>query len=302
MVGLERRGGTFAPDDCHDTFVFYQNDFPMVFYSHCIVALLLLRLDRRRLTTVGLFLVLVVGAYCYKQYFLYGTTSTTTMASEHLSGMLWIEEANPSGGLVWQGGHGTEEYKAMINRLSSMEPRAYPDNAKKYSNKYNSEDQWKLNIAHGEIVKNRCANDFIFCLKGPFKSLRQNFSEYWFVESWGDSVLISALPEEYEKFWYRINVRYFWFLVLAVGCVIFNIRAKKQKEILRLCGLSLIPCYILSVCILGNRYDWYEGGRLKYLLEPTYFVFISVQAYWFMKFVGPGLFNLAAKKLKVKSR
>ena len=187
---------------------------------------------------------------------------------------------------------------SLIDKLSSVTPRKYPDRAKQFSSKYNSENQWKLNIAHAEIVKEQCENNLLLCLKGPLKSLRQNIPEYWFVESWGDSVLIAALPIKYKKMWYRINVRYLWFLLFAGGWALYKIVKNGRNDIIRLSGLVLIPAYIFSLCILANRFDWYEGGRLKYLLEPTYFVFILVQAYWVTKSIGPALLDFLRSRLK----
>ena len=44
-------------------------------------------------------------------------------------------------------------------------------------------------------------------------------------------------------------------------------------------GVSIIPLYVFAVTMLGNSYDAFEGGRLKFLLEPVIFIFIVVQAF-----------------------
>ena len=67
-------------------------------------------------------------------------------------------------------------------------------------------------------------------------------------------------------------------LVLFIVALVSD-RLLEKQNLLRVCGLCVIPGYILVISLLGNRYDWYEGGRLKFILEPTIFVFCSVYVY-----------------------
>ena len=131
-----------------------------------------------------------------------------------------------------------------------------------------------------ELVKEKCGNQFVDCLQGVSKSFWYNWPQYWFVETWGDdSVLIERLPVWYKILWYRVSANYHWLLIFSGVAAVTISSKKKPRNLFNVVGLLLIPSYIFAVCILGNRYDWYEGGRLKFFLEPTFFVLIATQMY-----------------------
>ena len=50
-------------------------------------------------------------------------------------------------------------------------------------------------------------------------------------------------------------------------------------------GVSLVPMYVFVITLVGNNYDAFEGGRLKFLLEPPIYILIVVQAFFGLKYM-----------------
>ena len=259
---------------------FVRSFFQWYFLPALLVSLILIGMKGRKLTIVCLLLVLGAGGYLGKQYLVFGIPSTSTFSGEHLTGVLWIEEANPAGGLVWTGKE-TEAYREMINTREKKISLHYPAGAHDYAAGYNTEQQWKLNLIHSEIALEKCVSSGVSCLTALWKSLRQNWSEYWHVEGWGNSVLVDRLPDWYKRAYFRLSTRYVWFLVFAAALFLIAHKISRKSEWRKILGLILVPGFVFGVCIFGNRFDWYEGGRMKFFLEPVYVVFVSSQIYLF---------------------
>ena len=49
-----------------------------------------------------------------------------------------------------------------------------------------------------------------------------------------------------------------------------------------------MPAYVFSITLLVNNYEAFEGGRLKFLLEPAIYVFIVVQVFFSVKYFFVG--------------
>ena len=142
---------------------------------------------------------------------------------------------------------------------------------------YNTEKQWRLHHIHNRVGDKFCTQDFHRCLYRIVKSLRQNWPEYW-IESW-DSANTIVQSAFWTKYYYRVVANYREILLVLFIVALVSDRLLSKQNIVRVCGLCVIPGYILVISLLGNRYDWYEGGRLKYILEPGIFVFCSVYSY-----------------------
>jgi len=262
---------------------FARSFFQWYFLPVVMLSVVLVGMRGRRLGVLFMVIVLGAGGYLIKQYALFGTISTSTFSGEHLSGVLWIPEANPAGGLVWTG-KDTDAYREMIDTRKENINLNYPTEAHSYAGGYNTEQQWALNFIHSEIAKEKCVSDRTFCLAALWTSLRQNWPEYWYVEGWGNSVLTDRLPGWYKRSYFRLVTRYLWFLLLSISIFVI-LRSVQNKSgrpgWLKIFGLTLVPGFILGVCIFGNRFDWYEGGRMKFFLEPVYLVLIASQIYLF---------------------
>ena len=266
---------------------FTRSFFQWYFMPILLLSLFLLGMKLKKIVFVSLFLALGFGSYVFKQYSVFGVTSTSTFSGQHMAGVLWIEEANPSGGLIWTGIE-TDSYREMINQRKAGLNKIYPRKAYSYSGGYNTKDQWQLNFIHSSIAKSQCASSMQVCVSALWKSFRQNWPEYWYVEGWGASV-VDNLPDWYKINYFRLSTRYLWFLGLATFLFLLlqSTRLKKKDQFYKCVGLILVPGFIFGICIFGNRFDWYEGGRMKFFLEPVYFVFISSQIYlFFSRFWG----------------
>ena len=256
--------------------------FQWYFFPILLISLLFIGVRRRVFFQSLIVLLLVVGGYSAKQYYLYGTFGTTTFASEHLTGMLWIESANPSGGLTWTGKE-TEEHLDLIQTYARDNPKTYPENAVKFGGGYNTKLQWDRSYAHSRIAREYCEKEPYSCVGGVWRSFLTNWPEYWRVESWTKSVLTDAYPEWLKKQYYRVSTRAEFLLIIAGIC--FFVLARRSKWTwrwwIRSMALVLVPGFLFGICILGNRFDWYEGGRMRFFLEPVFFVFVVSQLYNF---------------------
>ena len=251
--------------------------FQWYFFPVFVVALILLRASFQDQIKAFLLFGIVVGVFIIKQYVLYGVFTTTTFSGEHKTGLLWIEKANPAGGQIWRGENVSLAYKQFLEENSATVKIRYPSAAEQYSGGYNTEEQWRLNHIHTKVANEFCVEDIHRCLNRIRKSLRQNWSEYW-VESWDSSntIVQSAF---WTKYYYRVVHNYREILLLLLVVALVSDRLLEKRKLLKVCGLCVVPGYILTISLLGNRYDWYEGGRLKYILEPGIFVFCSVYIY-----------------------
>ena len=45
----------------------------------------------------------------------------------------------------------------------------------------------------------------------------------------------------------------------------------------------IIPAFVFATSMLANRYEWVENDRLKFFLDPLFFLFIATCAYNLVK-------------------
>ena len=244
---------------------------------------------------------LVVGMYCIKQYMLFGTVNSYGWYGEKLAGLLWIEEVgevvskgykeNCGGREIVRDRIGCKQYLGQIFPDELMQvDRLYPQGALSVSGGSNTEDRWWLTQVQSRIAKDYCSKNVWVCAESFSKSLLQNFPEYW-VESWDrNNPLLSrdnGIP--WVNIYYKIVHNYPWILFCsAIIFVIIILRRWQTASKVRILGVCVVPSYVLGITLLGNNYDAFEGGRLKFLLEPTIYVFILVHIYLAIKFIYIG--------------
>ena len=76
----------------------------------------------------------------------------------------------------------------------------------------------------------------------------------------------------------------------------------RETEKLRILGVAVMPAYVFSITLLGNNYDAFEGGRLKFLLEPVIYVFIIVQVFYALRYIYIGSREGIAVRKNVAAR
>ena len=257
--------------------------------------------DRRRiLLGVGAF-SLIVGLYCIKQYMLFGTPYSYGFFGEVLTGSFWIEEVSDRRNNAYElscAGR-TMKSEADCKKLLSGQfsddllqlNLTYPEGAKAVSSKYNTEQRWWLSQVHTRIAEQRCSNNFMYCAESLWRSVKQNFPEYW-VETWDrrNPVVSDDRGIPWIGFYYRIVSNYPWLILGALLVLVTTVTSQwKRTSIMPIIGVSIVPLYVFVITLVaGNTYDSFEGGRLKFLLEPIIYIFLFVQAYLGVKYIYLG--------------
>jgi hypothetical protein len=225
------------------------------------LSLFLLPIKKRKALLALLIFCPVVVLYCGKQYLLFHTLSTTTFGGYHKTGIIWYEPEEDE----------VQKYLAHIQA-------EYPEGAKRIWDRNNNEITWKHNLAYNAIFSDKLKEDFSFNLGQIVNSLIYNFNHYWQPSSRGaDSVITPNLGWRNAYDWVFSKWR-LW-LLLVISLMVWYIYGEKQdsQRILRFLGLSVMIGYILMITHLCNRLEWTEAGRLKFFLEPVFFVLIISQ-------------------------
>jgi hypothetical protein len=256
--------------------------FQWYFLPVLLTGVWLRRRTHRDVLVVGSIGGAVMLALCLKQLLLFGTLSTTTFGGQHKVGVIWAPEIVPP--------------SAEFTRLSEPLRGRYPRGAIGLGGSWNTELQWQLHHVNEAAARRAVAEHPRAAALGILKSLATNYSPYWKpTYDYTLNDLVSGLP------WVG-PYRYFGFLyqpLLVLGACIWlacrrlrsssgssSPRAKARTSKLsssstglwRGSGLLIVVAYVFGVSLLGNRSEWYEGNRLKFFLEPTFFVFILSQA------------------------
>jgi hypothetical protein len=215
--------------------------------------------SRKSIFRVIIPISLVVAVFLLKQYALFETLSTTTFTGEHKLGLI---QYHPT----------TDE----INRYTAIIDYKYPDGAKEHNSTYNNEQQAITNLVYDKIFSERLICCFRESMQGLATSINQNIRDFWRPTS------------QYGMF--RYLDRLFWrdiydlifskvFILPLTFSIVFWI--SQNMHCLRIMcsslATTLAAVYILLIILIGNRYEWVEANRLKFLLEPTLYVFVVTQ-------------------------
>jgi len=87
----------------------------------------------------------------------------------------------------------------------------------------------------------------------------------------------------------RIVRNYPWLILGAVVILLTScVWSLERNKITSNSWRSDNAAYVFSITLLGNNYDAFEGGRLKFLLEPAIYVFIVVQVFYALRCIYLG--------------
>lgn len=241
--------------------------FQWYFFPILLCSLILLKMPIRRVYIFIGIVSALASPLIIKQYLLFGTTSTTTFAGYHKCGVIWYQ---PS--------------KKEIEHTKSLIKFKYPDKAAIYSgnDKFNNEKQYQENLIYSAIFKKRLKTAPMATIKELMRSLKWNSRSYWrpsakYVSNiipdhlvWAD--LYNAI------FSCRIYLELIFFSLIA-----WLWTYKKEESVLlsgrKTMGMLMPVLYIFLITNLCNRYGWTEAVRLKFLLEPFFYIFITSQIY-----------------------
>jgi hypothetical protein len=115
--------------------------------------------------------------------------------------------------------------------------------------------------------------------------MRQNYQGFWAPSSrYKPNVMVDALPWRggYDALFSHTSYKAF----LLIGALAwlwtsrekwrhFNRRAIEDtlKQLGPALRLLAVVSFIFATCLLANRYDWVENDRLKFFLDPLFFLF-----------------------------
>lgn len=225
------------------------------------VSLLIMR-NRRRdgIVSVTIFGAIVI-LLCLKQFMLFHTLSTTTFGGYHKTGVVWYE---PS--------------KSIMQRYAKQISVQYPLEAVNYGDKFNSETTWRDNLIHSAIFADLLKTNFNKCIQGLIRSFRYNFSDYWSPSGCKTgNVITDNLPWSFLYNWVFSGTRFIVLLIISGLIWIYFSISSGKKNTAKVIGLLLVLSYIFVISNLCNRLLWTEAYRIKFFLEPVYFIFVFSQ-------------------------
>ncbi len=249
--------------------------FPWYFFLVLMTALVFLKTPARQLLVFTGIVLILAGPLLVKQSLLFGTTDTTTFSGEHKCGILW--------------------YKPEAREISGARATMvfhYPPEAKLYSggDPLNSEEQYQTNLVWTALANAKMRSDPAGMLSAVFRSLIYDLQRYWKPSAqYTNNIVVDRLiwaPAYNAVFsgWVFIGL-----LLLSVwlGC---SKGVVGERGILlsgrKTVGMMIVIGYIFLLSNLNNRNGWTEADRLKFILEPWFYVLILSCLYRF--FEGSG--------------
>lgn len=245
--------------------------FQWYFFPVLLVSLALKKVSLRRLVIFSALSFVLVFPYVIKQYALFGTTSSTTFAGYHKCGILWYQPSQDE-----------------INGIKASLRFKYPQKAVIYSggDRYNTRDQCLDNLAYTEAFRRQLKSDPRGSFKQVLRSFKANFKVYWEASSlYGNNIYVGGLfwTKRYNSIFSRYaftGLLIFAFLIWAY----FNVKRKGwPSRISGHIGLFIPAAYIFLNSNLSNRCYWIEANRLKFYLEPVFYIFITSQIFCLFK-------------------
>jgi hypothetical protein len=94
-----------------------------------------------------------------------------------------------------------------------------------------------------------------------------------------------------------LGSNYPWLILGALLVLVTTVTSQwNRTSILPIVGVSIVPLYVFVISLVaGNTYDAFEGGRIKFLLEPTIYIFLFVQSFFGLKYIFQRLSNRLEK-------
>jgi hypothetical protein len=258
---------------------FTRTVFQWYYVPLTVVALALSQVTWRRITVFVAISALGVVPWLAKQKVLFGTLSTTTFTGYHQAGIIWYHPTD-------------EELKAARRQLDYR----YPVAAKQYEGgkAFNTESVAVDNLVYAKLSAQQWAAHRSSCIEGLWRSFKQNYESFWAPSSrYKPNVMVDALPWRRAYDWLFSGARYRWLLYLGALAWIVCLPARWQgadrrpKAVLMHLGRELawliIPAFVFATSMLANRYEWVENDRLKFFLDPLFFLFVATCAYNLVK-------------------
>jgi len=247
-------------------FLFYvRTVFQWYFFPLMLVVLVMMKVPRRHIMRFILISGICVAPYLIKQYAVFGTISSSTFDGYHKCGIIWYYPSN----------------RELVH-LYQQAPVRYPSDADYYSagDAENSRRQHADSILYGKIFMRQLIAEPGESFSQIMKSLKMNARDYWRpTADFGRGAIVRFL------FWIKPYNKIFsgasYIILLLVSALMWYVYSVKQHALRwRSIIASALPfTYIILITHLCNRYEWTEALRMKFLLEPLYFLFIAGAVY-----------------------
>jgi hypothetical protein len=240
--------------------------FQWYFVPLLVVALIVMRAPWRQIAGFAVLTTVVIAPFIAKQYFLFQTLSTSTFGGYHKAGIIWYQPSS-------------SEMQAARNSLDLN----YPAAANEYSGNdvYNNQKNYEDNLIYESLARGFVRSNPLESGRRLWRSIGYNFKAYWRPSHTGMSsnIIGANLPwtREYDFVFSRYGFLFLISSSLVIWLMRMTVRGWTSKDGLNTAAIGLVTGYILAVCWLCNRLEWTEAMRLKFLLEPVYFVFIAYQ-------------------------
>jgi len=275
--------------------MFYVRSFyQWYFFFVPVLCLVLLRVPRAAIVKYATVTALLVVPFLAKQYALFGWVETSSIAGYHYCGVMWYRP--------------TFEQMALASKHLRFD---YPEGAKAVRDVFNTEEQYRYNLIFQWICKRHFRKHPRQAMRKILGSMEMNLaSALEPVSSYRPTPMIDRLPWRAGFDAATSGVALVAALCVGVslwvGRMIHGAWAGGGTDTWRRAvALALPVAYTLFLLSVGNRYDWQEANRLRFILDPICFVFVVSQLWWFAAAVyrryGPAGDGAAASARNVGS-
>lgn len=224
--------------------------------------------------------LLLVAPWLISRKVMFNTFSTTTFEGYHNAGVIWVNDLIP-------------EFQPLFEEAIQSTSLDYPENADRYSagDKWNTKKVALDNLIWSKVAKKVFWRDPLHGLWLMGKSAKYNsfhpdaYNPYHF---WRPSFHFTENRLSQDLPWWNLysfvfsDMKLPAMLFLSVGFLLFLQRKELStlRAWVRLLALVAMPCFTIAVCHLANRLHWSESNRLKFFVEPLFYVVIFRAFYY----------------------
>lgn len=209
---------------------------------------------RKTLLLAAIFGSALVFALPIKQYLLFGTTSTTSLAGQHKIEGIW--------------------YYPTEYELSEIEVNEkFLQNSEKYVNKFNSRQQVEINYKYEVLFANLMREKPNLVVDGIEKSTRQGIQRLNIpTQNYQPNPIVDFLPWSTTTASIAIGQNYLGLGLVALVLALLRLAVGKnlltKKNIFYYWPIGVLLASIFFTILIGShRYEWTDLERLKFLIE-----------------------------------
>ncbi len=229
------------------------------------------RMGARSLLAVAMSVILTASLFLLplKQFLLFGTTATTSFAGNHQ-----IEVVS---------------YRPNAAELAAVEvPPDIIRNAEKFVSGFNSPENVATNYILSQVGTQYYVREPFQVAKNLLWGMQMNSAQamhwthdYSIVGAGPANIAADTLPWTPPPNIALSSAFYSLVMLITFVCLIY---AFGTRGLMRRCrtyaAFIFVVCTVMITFLLANRYDWSEADRLKYIVEPFFFVLLFSSLAW----------------------